>query len=105
VTGLVKPFIKVFFSSLIFLIVVCLWAGNLNNLLGLAFMSAFCGGLWALISVGDAPHHSGKDLTTSAKKRNNSTPSSRSIKDAAVSNPVISSDSNNKVTRTAIVRP
>jgi hypothetical protein len=94
VTGLVKPFIKGFFSSLIFLIVVCLWAGNLNNLLGLAFMSAFCGGLWALISVGDAPHHSGKDLTTSAKKRNNSTPSSRSIKNAAFSNPVIPSDSN-----------
>jgi len=94
VTDLFKSFVKGSFSSFIFLVGVCLWAGNLNNLVGIVFLSTFCGGLWALIRVGVTPHDSGKNLTSSVKKRNNSTPSSQPIKDAVVSNPVISSNSN-----------
>jgi hypothetical protein len=94
VTDLFKSFVKGFSTSFIFFVGICLWDGNYNNVTVVVSASAFFGSLWALIRLEATSYDSGKDLTSLAKKSNKSTSFPQPIKDAVVSNPVISSDSN-----------
>ena len=100
---LFNSFIKVFFSSFIFLVILSLLFGNLNNLLGMVFFSSGLGGIWALIRLGVDLHDGGQGLTSSAKNKDDSTSSTELMQDAAVSNSVTSSNSNKNSSITDLI--